>query len=490
MTPKGPHKTLLPTVTRRTLLTGLGGLALATPFLLRPRPALAALTGRPFVQPGLDSGRMEAGRRIFDLAVAGGRHEFLDGIETETIGVNTGFLGPILTARAGDALRMNVANGLAEPMTLHWHGLHLPAAADGGPHQEIAPGATWSPEFDLRQKAGTFWFHGHQHRRTAEHVWAGLAGVIRVSDDEEAALPLPRTHGEDDFTLVLQDRRFDASGQMPYDANMHDRMAGMQGDVMLVNGLASPVLDTDAPRVRLRILNGANGSFYRLHFADTRAFYQIASDGGLLAAPVAMRETVLSPGERGEYLVDLADGAAAQLRAEAFGAEAAMMGSAGIREVMTLRPKAARAPAPALPERLADLPPPPEATGETRTFTLSMSGMGMMGDFLINGGQYDHGRINFSVPLGATETWIWENTTPMIHPIHIHDVQFRIIDRGGRPPAPQEAGLKDTVLIGPGEKVALRMRFEDYSDAVHPHMYHCHILEHEDAGMMGQFTVV
>ncbi|WP_347310573.1 multicopper oxidase family protein [Defluviimonas sp. SAOS-178_SWC] len=482
--------TLLPTVSRRTLLAGLGGLALAAPALLRPRPAYAALTGRPFAQPALDAGRTEAGRRVFDLAVAAGRHQFLDGVETATTGINSAFLGPILSARAGDALRMNVANGLREPMTLHWHGLHLPAAADGGPHQEIAPGAVWSPEFDLRQKAGTFWFHGHQHRKTAEHVWAGMAGVIRISDNEEDALPLPRTHGEDDFTLVLQDRRFDPAGQMPYDANMHDRMAGMQGDVMLVNGLASPVLDADAPRLRLRILNGANGSFYRLHFADDRVFHQIASDGGLLGAPVAMRDTVLSPGERAEFLLDLADGATAQLRAEAFGAEAPVMGSAGIREVMTFRPKAARASAPALPARLAEIAPPPKATGETRSFMLSMSGMGMVGDFLINGRQYDHARIDFSVPLGAAETWIWENTTPMIHPIHIHDVQFRILDRNGRPPAPKEAGLKDTVLIGPGEKVTLRMRFDDYADPVHPYMYHCHILEHEDAGMMGQFTVV
>ncbi len=465
-------------------------MALAAPALLRPRPAGAALTGRPFVQPALDQGRIEAGRRVFGLAVATGSHDFLDGVETATIGVNAGFLGPILSARAGDALRMNVANGLAEPMTLHWHGLHLPAAADGGPHQEIAPGATWSPEFDLRQKAGTFWFHGHQHRKTAEHVWAGMAWVIRVSDDEEAALSLPRTHGEDDFTLVLQDRRFDASGQMPYDANMHDRMAGMQGDVMPVNGRPSPVLDTDALRVRLTILNGANGSFYRLHFADNRAFHQIASDGGLLAAPVPLREALLSPAERGEYLIDLADGAVATLRAEAFGAEAPVMGSAGIREVMTFRPKTAHPAPPPLPERLAELAPPPAPTGETRTFTLSMSGMGMMGDFLINGRQYDHGRIDFSVPKDAAETWVWENTTPMIHPIHIHDVQFRILDRGGRPPAPHEAGLKDTVLIGSGEKVTLRLLFDDYADAVLPYMYHCHILEHEDAGMMGQFTVV
>lgn len=476
----------VPRLSRRATLLGLT--ALAVPALIRPRNALAA-TGSPFVQPRLNEGRIEDGRRVFDLTAAPGVHEFRPGIATDTIGINTTFLGPLLAARAGDRLRMNVTNGIGEPMTLHWHGLHLPAAADGGPHQEIAPGAVWSPEFELVQKAGTFWFHGHQHEKTGAHVWAGMAGVLRVTDDEEAALALPRTYGEDDFTLVLQDRRFDANGQMPYAMNMHDRMAGMQGDVMLVNGQTSPVLAVDAPLIRLRILNGANGTFYGLHFADNRTFHQIASDGGLLTAPVPMQGTILSPGERGEYLVDVSDGAAAMLRAETFGAEVAMMGTTGTPDVMEIRPRSAR-PAPTLPARLADVPPPPDATGEDRRFDLAMTGMGMMGDFTINGRRFDHSRIDFTVPLGATETWTWTNTTPMLHPMHIHDVQFRILSRNGQPPAPQETGLKDTVLIRPQETVALRLSFADYADPIHPYMYHCHILEHEDAGMMGQFTVV
>ncbi len=473
-------------LSRRAVLAGLT--ALSAPALFRPRTAFAE-AGRPFIQPPLNEGRFENGRRVFDLTVAPGLHEFRPDIATDTIGIDATFLGPILAARAGDRLRMNVGNRIGEPMTLHWHGLHLPAAADGGPHQEIAPGAVWSPEFDLMQKAGTFWFHGHQHERTGAHVWAGMAGVLRVTDEEEAALPLPRSHGEDDFTLVLQDRRFDADGQMPYAMNMHDRMAGMQGDVMLVNGQTSPVLEVDAPMIRLRIVNGANGTFYGLHFADNRTFHQIASDGGLLAAPIPMPGAILSPGERGEFLVDLSDGAAVMLRAETFGAEVAMMGTSGVHDVMEIRPRAAR-PAPALPERLADLPALPDATGEDRRFDLAMTGMGMMGDFTINGMGYDHSRIDFAVPLGATETWTWTNTTPMLHPIHIHDVQFRILSRNGQPPADHEAGLKDTVLIRPQETVALRLSFTDYADPVLPYMYHCHILEHEDAGMMGQFTVV
>jgi FtsP/CotA-like multicopper oxidase with cupredoxin domain len=466
------------------------GAALTAPWVLRPRGALAGSQFRPLSLPPLDEGSMDGGRRVFDLGVARGQTEFFDGHMTDTIGINAPYLGPILRARAGDALRMNVTNTLDEATALHWHGLHLPAAADGGPHQPIAPGTVWSPEFDVMQKAGTFWFHSHMHGRTGPQVWAGLAGMIRIEDDEEAALPLPRSHGEDDFTLVLQDRYFDDTFQMPYALNMHSRMSGLQGDRAMVNGQLDPVLETDVPRVRLRILNGSNGSIYRLHFSDRRGFYQIGSDGGLLSAPVALTEAPMAPGERADYILDLSDGTPAMLRAELFGSEAAFAGSNGTLDFLEIRPRRAQSPAPALPDRLADVPPPAVADGETRDFALAMTGMGMMGDFTINGARFDHDRIDFTVPRGATETWVWTNTTEMLHPMHIHDVQFRVLSRNGAPPAPREAGLKDTVLIAPRETVALRLTFTDFADPVLPYMYHCHILEHEDAGMMGQFTVV
>jgi FtsP/CotA-like multicopper oxidase with cupredoxin domain len=465
------------------------GLALTAPALLRARPAFAA-EGHPLALPALDEGQLEGGLRRFDLRLAAGESEFLAGRTTETWGINAPFLGPVLRIRAGERVLLNVSNGLGEAAALHWHGLHLPAAMDGGPHQSILPGATWSPEFPLLQRAGTFWFHAHQHGATAAHVWAGLAGAFRIEDDEEEALPLPRTYGEDDFILILQDRRFDADGQMPYAPDMHDLMSGKIGDVMLVNGQAGAHIATGAPRVRLRVLNGANGSIYRLHFSDGRPFHQIASDGGLLAAPVLLTEVLVAPGERAELVVDLHEGAPLMLRAEVFGAESPFAGPVGTRDVIELRPARARAPAPALTDRLAELPAIPGADGETRTFTLAMSGTGMMGEPQINGLSYDHGRIDFAVPLGATETWVFENRTEMLHPMHVHDVQFRILSRNGAPPAPHEAGWKDTVLTRPGERVEVRMQFADYADPLSPYMMHCHILEHEDAGMMQQFTVV
>ena len=475
-------------MTRRASLLTISA-ALAAPALLHSRAAFAA-EGRALALPRLDEGTLDNGLRRFDLAIAAGQSEFFAGQITDTVGINAPFLGPVLRAKAGDRVRFNVANGLAEATALHWHGLHLPAAMDGGPHQPIAPGTIWSPEFPLLQKAGTFWFHAHQHGMTAAHVWAGMAGVLRIEDDEEAALPLPRTYGEDDFTLILQDRRFTADFRMPYAPDMHDRMSGTIGDVMLVNGQIGAHLPTSAPRIRLRIVNGANGSAYRLHLADGQVFHQIASDGGLLPAPLPLTEALMAPGERAEYLLDLQDGNPRMLRAEVFGAESPFAGSNGVRDVIEIRPARAQPPAAALPARLADLPAVPDQTGDARHFALAMTGQGLMGDFTINDARFDHGRIDFSVPLGASETWTFENKTEMLHPMHIHDVQFRILARNGQPPEPREAGLKDVVLTRPGERVDLRLSFTDYADPATPYMMHCHILEHEDAGMMQQFTVI
>lgn len=470
-------------LSRRTLIAS----ALAAPFVTRLR-AFAA-EPKALVLPKLDEGRLVDGVREFDLTVALGKTEFLPGLLTDTVGINAPFLGPLVKLRAGEAVRLNVTSTLGQKIALHWHGLALPPAMDGGPHQAIGQNETWSPEFTVANRAGTYWFHAHAHGKTGLHVWGGMAGAIRVEDEEEAALPLPRTYGEDDFLLILQDRTFDDKGQMPYNLTVHDKMAGLQGDTMLVNGQIAPELRVTVPRIRLRILNGANGSIYRLHFADGRSFAQIASDGGLLAAPVQMTESWLAPGERGEYILDLSDGEATLLRAELFGAEAAVMGPVGIKDVLPIVPSGGQAPAPALPAILSNIAAPVETSAD-RPMVLSMSGEGMMGDLLINGAQYDHERIDFLAPAGATERWIFDNKTPMLHPMHIHGGQFRILTRNGAPPAPAEAGLKDVVLVHPDEKVEVAMTYPAQGDLSAPLMYHCHILEHEDAGMMGQFVVM
>jgi FtsP/CotA-like multicopper oxidase with cupredoxin domain len=449
---------------------------------------------RPLQIPPLDEGQMQGGVRVFDMQVQTGQTEFFEGLKTDTLGINGSYLGPTLRMKSGETVRMNVANGLGETTTLHWHGFNLPARADGGPHQEIAPGAVWSPEFEVREKAATMWYHSHQFHKTADHVWAGMAGLVVIDDDESGALDLPDTYGVDDIPVVLQDRSFRRNGQMPYSSSMQSRMMGMIGDIPMVNGTIAPFFDVTTSLIRLRLLNGANASIYTLGFADGRTFSQISSDGGLLAAPAQMSSLRLAPGERADIVVDMSDGRAATLRSVAAGGGGGMMGGmmgSPAFDFLELRPATSLTTSPALPDRLTDLPAVSDSgVTKTRGFELQMSGMGPFAKFMINSKSMAMDRIDEVVEKGVTEIWEVSNSSPMAHPFHVHNTQFRILDRNGAAPNAGERGLKDTVLVNPQERVRILVRFDNYTDPERPYMFHCHILEHEDAGMMGQFTVV
>jgi len=320
--------------------------------------------------------------------------------------------------------------------------------------------------------------------------------MVVIDDAEAKGLTLPETYGIDDIPVVLQDRRFLRNGQMPYDPSMHDKMMGMTGNYPVVNGTIAPFFVVTTNLIRLRLLNGSNSSIYTLAFNDGRAFDQIASDGGLLGGSARIQSLRLAPGERVEIVVDMSDGQGAVLRSVASGGgDGGMMGGmmAGgpAFDFLEMRPSGSLGASPALPDQLADLPVPSAGSAsKIRKFELQMSGMGSFAQFRINGQSMDMGRINEVVEKGVAEIWEVSNSSPMAHPFHIHNTQFRILDRNGAMPEPGERGLKDTVLVNPQERVHLLIRFDHYADADRPYMYHCHILEHEDAGMMGQFTVV
>lgn len=480
---------------------------------------LRADTGQrraPLALPPLEPGRPAGVGREYDLELRYGWTEFLPGRKTPTMGVNAAFLGPTVRCRAGEKVTMNVKNALSESVALHWHGLHVPAKADGGPHQSVMPGGNWSPSFEIRQKAGLFWYHSHTMHRTGEQVNAGLAGLILVEDEESKALGLPSEYGVDDIPLVIQDRRFRADGQLDYRLAMHDTMMGFKGDTILVNGTVNAELTVVRRRTRLRLLNGSNSRIYNIGRSDGRALVQIASDGSLLEQPVQRRTIRLAPGERAEALLDMEPDSAVSLvsypdagTGRGGGMMMRMMGDDEELELLHVRSGKLEASDKTLPARLIDVPSwDPRKADRNRTFTLEMGMMGMMGGgrgrgmmggrmggmsgmgMTINGRAMDMERIDERVSLGATEIWTIRNATPMAHPFHIHDIQFRILDRDGAPAAGHERGLKDTVLVDPGESVRVITQFTDYADPDHPYMYHCHILEHEDAGMMGQFLVV
>ncbi len=217
------------------------------------------------------------------------------GNQTITAGVNGKFWGPTLFMNKGDVVHMNVNNNLNDSTTLHWHGMHLPAVMDGGPHQVIPPGTNWQPFWEVKNNAATYWYHPHLHMMTNAQMTAGLGGFIIVRDSQEASLALPRSYGVDDFPLAITDRRFSTGNQF---------VATNYTDSLMVNGVLRPQLNVPAQVVRFRMLNTSSQHSYNLGFSDNRSFSVIASDGGILDAPVTVTRFILSPGERVEILVD------------------------------------------------------------------------------------------------------------------------------------------------------------------------------------------
>ena len=449
------------------------------------------------------------------LALQKTQHRFGAGPAVPARGISSSYLGPVVRVRSGDTIPFRVENRLHEETTLHWHGLLVPSQVDGGPHNTIRPGGVWLPELTIRQPAATAWFHPHPHGNTARQVYSGLAGMMIVSDGGDRDRGLPETYGVDDLPIVLQDKRFGRDGRIVYEPDMMDLMHGFQGDTLVVNGAIGPIANVPAGYVRLRLLNAANARIFDLRFSDRRPFFVIAGDGGLLAEPVEMRSLVVAPAERYELLVDFADGRPVDLVTApdpGHGAGMPMMGpprrSAGrLEPLMRFRLDSALKPAVTRsPRQLAALATPDVKSAVAwRTFELNpMMGMGMMGKGMmggrgrgvesahamgINGRSFAMGRIDVTARLGTAEIWeISAGGMPMAHPFHVHGASFRILSKNGRNPAAHEAGWKDVVLVEGHAEVLVR--FDNPAPPRMPFMYHCHILEHEDHGMMGQFAVV
>jgi FtsP/CotA-like multicopper oxidase with cupredoxin domain len=382
---------------------------------------------------------------------------------------------------------VNVANALRETTTIHWHGMHLPAAADGGPHQMIESGERWSPRWKIDQPAASLWYHPHLMGETEDHVYRGLAGMFLIDDPQASALPLPSQYGVDDVPLIIQDKRIAADGSLDFSQSPISPI-GRLGDEILVNGTHDPYLKVTDRLVRLRLLNASTARIFNIGFADGRDFALIATEGGLLAAPERMERIQLSVGERAEIVVELEPGGETVLRSfdpdlgtNAF--EGRFAGADDSFDLLEIRAGRKLDDSPDLLAKLATQAGPElSEASKVRRFEL--------GNRDINGTKMEMARIAEVVEVGATEVWEVENTSGTPHSFHVHDVRFRIIEYAGERPPPALAGLKDTVYVPPGETVRFGTAFEDYADRSTPYMFHCHILEHEDRGMMGQFVVV
>ncbi|GAA4414699.1 multicopper oxidase domain-containing protein [Georgenia halophila] len=476
-----------PGVSRRAFLAGaLGSAGLVLTgcdAMPSTSPVSAPDVARRLAIPPLAAARVEGGTRIFELTARAGTTEFMSGTETRTWGFNGAHLGPTLRATRGERVAVEVSNELDETTSVHWHGMHLPPQMDGGPHQSVEPGETWLPAWEIDQPAATLWYHPHPHGETEKHVYMGLAGLFLLDDDASQAATLPSEYGVDDVPVIVQDKKFDDAGQLTLDSDGNE--VGLLGDVVMVNGTVGAYHEVTTGRVRLRLLNGSTARTYSFGFED-RQVDLVATDGGLLPEPVRSDQVRLAPGERAEIVVEMTPGEAAVLRSSDpdLGGVAAPFAFGGndTFDVLELRPAEGLEPSPE-PEWVWEDTGLREADAVvTRSFELQGR--------KINGLRMDMNRIDEVVTVGDTEIWEVRNLHPVSHSFHVHDVQFRVLSVDGEPPPPELSGRKDTVYLEPNRTYRLIMRFEDYTDPDWPYMYHCHMLLHEDEGMMGQFVVV
>lgn len=442
--------------------------------------------------------------------------------------LSNGYL-PVLRVRRGQKLRIDLVNELPEPTIIHWHGLYVPAAMDGHPGNAISNGQHYVYEFEVLNRAGTYWFHAHPDGRTGAQIYFGLAGLLIVADDEEAALGLPSDAY--DVPLVIQDRVLDDQNQFRYldesdggmmgrsmmggggmMGQMMARMMGFLGDRILVNGKPDFVLPVATRTYRLRLLNGSNSRIYKIAWGDRSPLAVIGTDGGLLDRPVTRPYVTLAPAERVDIWVDFSGrpvGTELTLQSLAFDGAMAMGGMMGnvplpngasfpILKVTVEQHANAKAD---LPKRLASLPVPQPQSAinvqHPKVFNITM-GMMVWG---VNGRRFDMNNVTKTetVRRNSAEIWEFRNENSMMlmaHSMHIHGLQFRVLGRTVLPDFVAahrtvaaglvDDGWKDTVLLMPGERIRLLLRFEHYTGMF---LYHCHMLEHEHSGLMRNYLI-
>lgn len=414
-----------------------------------------------------------------ELAVRKGLARPLPGPATSVLGYDGAWPGPTLVGTRGRPLLLTLLNQLDEPTNIHNHGHHVAASSDGHPLDVIKPGQSRLYTYPNNQSAGTYWYHDHTFGMTGEHVYRGLAGVYIIRDPAEAALGLP--DGEYDVPILLQDRLFDATNAFSYTVGAGTIFTGALGNTLCANGVHTPFLAVATRRYRLRLINASNARNLRLALASGEPLIQIASDGGLLAAPVAQKTVDLAPSERADVIVDF--------------------GRAKLGDTVVLRnldrtwpelPDVLRfhvtrkeADPSRVPSRLFPVLRVPEAEAVTkRRIRFQLSD----GQWTLNGLRYDPARIDFRPKLGTTEIWEIENgEQTQTHPFHHHLVPFQILDIDGVPPPAALMGWKDTVSVPPAGRVRIIIRFHGFTGT---YVFHCHKLEHEDHAMMLQEQIV
>jgi FtsP/CotA-like multicopper oxidase with cupredoxin domain len=445
-------------------------------------PTRAAAGAEPG-PPVLENLSSEPGVVEVRLVAAPARLELLPGTETSVLAYNGRSPGPLLEVREGDRVIVRFRNDLPEPTTVHWHGLHVPFTQDGSPIHPVEPGAEHVYEFTIHHgTAGTYWYHPHPHHRTAYQVSKGLYGaiIVRAADDPLAHLP--------ERLITLSDNRFRDDGSLDFaePGSIQDRIDfenGREGDVVFVNGEILPTLSIRAGEVqRWRVINASGARVYRLALSG-HTFLHVGTDGGLFERPVEVDEIVLANGERAELLVrgSAPRGTTAVLQALPYDRYIPQTRPTDwnvTRDLLTLQYTGERPlPPVSLPRTLRPIP-------ELDTAQVSVRRVVAMTQGFLNGRAMDMDRIDKVAELGATEIWEIENLVGMDHPFHLHGFQFQVLDRDGV--AEPFRRWEDTINVPRHSTARFIVRFDNYPGMW---MFHCHILTHEDSGMMGVLEV-
>lgn len=464
---------------------------------------------------------------VFNLEMQNGTYQFSPGITSDTKGFNGNILGPTLIMHNGQQVCMNVTNHIGEQTTVHWHGLHVLAENDGGPHTVIDPNTIWSPCFKVMNKAATYWYHPHLHEFTNKHVTQGLSGLIIVRDAEEAALALPRTYGVDDFPLIIQTRAISSTGVIQYDVSSTNVSVNNPDTYLTINAVKDAKLNVPAQCVRFRVLNGSKQRVFLLGLSNGASLHQIASDDGLLALTHSVNRIRIAPGERVELIIDFgAYTTGTNLQLKSFASELPN-GTWGATNAFSspnvpgggLNPLGYTSnsmngadfdllkfhvvaqttnPVLTIPSTLAIVTPlsAASATSFKDKYLFNANGDGPRIGAVSSASSavpFNMNTIDDYIGLGTTAIWTLHGAHNQYHPFHLHDVPFYVLDRKDSfgnyiPLTASEQGLKDVVYVGPKETVRFITKFNDFWSDV-PYMYHCHITHHEDRGMMKQFIV-
>jgi bilirubin oxidase len=433
--------------------------------------------------PVLTNESSQPGTVEVTISAAATRIALKPGVRTEVLAYNGIFPGPTLEVNEGDRVIVHFRNDLAEPTTVHWHGIHLPAGQDGSPFDPVPAGGRRDYTFTIpRGSAGTYWYHPHLHHKTGYQVAKGLVGAIIVRDPAD---PLPKSITE--RLLLLTDNRFRPDGSIDLPdptspAGRIDGENGREGDVLFVNGQVLPTITIQPGEVqRWRVINASAARVYRLAIPG-QTFLHVGSDGGLFEKPVEVSELLLANSERAEILVRGAGAPGSRTTLQTLGYN---------RYIPQTRPKdwneprslvalslgRQRATPVTIPTTLRRIPPLDTAAATVRRTVTFTQGM-------INNRHFDMSRVDFTAKLGATEIWTVENLVGMDHPFHLHGLQFQVIERD-RKPEPFRS-WKDAVNVPRQQTVRFIVRLDDFPGKW---MFHCHILSHEDQGMMGILEV-